>query len=387
MDQFEMLTENVSSNVIPTETQPETTKKGADGQKVGLEKDREGERKKKGAAPPPPSSAPPPEAKTVARKKKKKKIKGMEGRGGDDLGVDKPAKKPKIGPPPGKPPGHAEDKVGKGGGVAGLVPQLNLGGLGGGAGGTPAGGAAGMKAVGQGVGLSTPNSAAPLPPPPPPSTSSSLGERRRSSVGIRLSLASIPEAAAGATAGGPAEEKKSMWTFYRDTDNQPYYLHNGTGESRWAYEKDTDWMEVEDPSTGCTYLENAKSGETKWKKAENGTVWVELKDPITQEHYYYSNAAGDSQWTAPLWLDYIEEETGCLYYFNTLTKQSTTKRSGGGGVVSAGVQYSMAKRPKTAPPTKASVGTSAESVIATMEQEGDAPASGTDANDPSSASG
>lgn len=190
-------------------------------------------------------------------------------------------------------------------------------------------------------------------------------------MGIRLSLASIPEVTSSASAARPAEEKKSEWTFYRDTDNQPYYLHDSTGESRWAYEKDTDWMEVEDPSTGCTYLENAKSGETKWKKAENGTIWVELKDPITQEHYYYSNAAGDSQWTAPLWLDYIEEETGCLYYFNTLTKESTWTQpedftesvegaaSGGGGAAAA-IRLSLASNNNEATP----MGTSSTPTIA-----------------------
>ena len=122
-------------------------------------------------------------------------------------------------------------------------------------------------------------------------------------------------------------------------------------------------MEVEDPSTGCTYLEHSKSGDTRWKKAENGTVWEEMKDPITQKHYYYSNAAGDSQWIAPLWLDYIDDETGCLYYFNTKTEESawtkpegftdtvegSTGVGGGGGGAAAAIRLSLASNNETTP--------------------------------------
>ena len=206
-------------------------------------------------------------------------------------------------------------------------------------------------------------------------------------------------------------------------------------------------MEVDDPTTGCTYLEHAVTGETKWKKAENGTVWEEMKDPVTQKHYYYNSVAKDSQWVAPLWMDYICEETGCLYYFNTATKESSWNKpdafaehveggmavksaaaairnslvsqadatptasssvatpvametprnlpmatprmvhqpprpSMGGvaggkrgassersGVVSSGVQYSMHKRPKTAPPKELEEGGGAQTVADAMKSE------------------
>ena len=84
-------------------------------------------------------------------------------------------------------------------------------------------------------------------------------------------------------------------------------------------------MEVEDPASGCVYLEHSISGETKWKAAE-GTVWEEMKDPVTQEHYYYSNTGKDAQWTKPKWIDYICQDTGSLYYLNTETGMSTWSR-------------------------------------------------------------
>ena len=104
------------------------------------------------------------------------------------------------------------------------VPQLNLSSLA-----TP-GGTSTTAMDGRRI-LATPQSA-PLPPPPPPSVTSSVGERRRSSVGVRLSLASIPEVAKGASESAP--KAGSDWELFRDADNQAYYLHSKTGESRWA---------------------------------------------------------------------------------------------------------------------------------------------------------
>ena len=51
-----------------------------------------------------------------------------------------------------------------------------------------------------------------------------------------------------------------------------------------------------------------------------------MKDPITKIHYFYSNTAKDSQWEAPEWLDFIDTETGCLYYLNTKTNESSWRR-------------------------------------------------------------
>ena len=162
--------------------------------------------------------------------------------------------------------------------------------------------------------LTTPSAATPVPslpgfgslPPPPPPSSNGSEPRRRSSVGVtRLSLPEPTEGAAGAGA--------SKWDLFYDTDNQPYYLHADSGVSRWGYAKDAKWMEVEDVDTGCVYLEHATTGDTKWKTGES-TVWEELKDPVTGEHYFYCNEDEDSQWTRPKWIDYICQDTGCIYY-------------------------------------------------------------------------
>lgn len=196
-----------------------------------------------------------------------------------------------------------------------------------------------------------------IPPPPPNSAASSL-PRKRSSVGVRLSLTSIPEDLNQQIEA--AEKDQTKWQLFRDSDDQPYYLHSETGESRWADSKDDTWMEVEDTESGCTYLEHSVTGETKWKKAET-TVWEEMKDPITKQHYFYSHAAKDSQWSAPLWLDFIDTETGCLYYLNTATEESAWKKpydfvetvEGGGDMAgmssAASVRLSLASNPNTTP--------------------------------------
>jgi hypothetical protein len=193
------------------------------------------------------------------------------------------------------------------------------------------------------------------PPPPPPSSAEST-PRRRSSVG--LGRFSLPE-------GSTEVADLAKWTLFHDEDNQPYYLHADSGVSRWAYAADTAWMEVEDPSNvGCVYLEHSVTGDTKWKTATS-TVWEEMKDPITQEHYFYSNVAKDSQWTKPLWIDYICQDTGCIYYFNTESNESswsqpeafTTEVEGGEPVVepsaAAKIRLSLANGAASTPATNA----------------------------------
>ena len=174
----------------------------------------------------------------------------------------------------------------------------------------------------------------PLPPPPPSiSSSSNLGERRRSSVGLRASLppfadVSSASVAAGSDGGGPtlpttsATTSDARWELLRDEKEQPYYLHSESGESRWAYAADNLWMEVEDSTSGCIYLEHSVSGEMKWRTGEP-TVWEEMKDPDTQAHYWYSKVAEEAQWEEPEWVDYICTSTGCIYYLNTRTQEST----------------------------------------------------------------
>jgi len=183
-----------------------------------------------------------------------------------------------------------------------------------------------------------------LAPPPPPTHAEillatprdslpveNLNKPRRSSVGVtaesRLSLQSISEGQTSLQAGGGGGDgqkdttQTGVWTLKTDEKGK-YYLHNLSGESRWAHAPDDVYMEVLDPSSGCIYLEHSVTGDTKWIKAEK-TVWSELKDPVTKKHYFYSSEANDSQWLAPEWIDYICDQTGCLYYYNTKTEKSS----------------------------------------------------------------
>ena len=75
---------------------------------------------------------------------------------------------------------------------------------------------------------------------------------------------------------GSNVKNESLWQLFRDSDQQPYYLHKESGESRWACAQDEAWMEVEDDDSGCVYLEHSVTGDSKWKKAD-ATVWEEVR--------------------------------------------------------------------------------------------------------------
>ncbi|GMH94272.1 hypothetical protein TrVE_jg1283 [Triparma verrucosa] len=277
----------------------------------------------------------------------------------DDMGSKPLKKRAKIGGPPAGPPPTTITTTAAPTPTssAKAIPSLNLSKLT-----TPAGSAPTATSASASA-LSMPPLPSSIPPPPPNSAASSL-PRKRSSVGVRLSLTSIPEDLGQqieAAQGEKSLEDQAKWQLFRDSDDQPYYLHSETGESRWAYSSDETWMEVEDTESGCTYLEHSVTGDTKWKKAET-TVWEEMKDPITKQHYFYSHTAKDSQWSAPLWLDFIDTETGCLYYLNTKTNESAWKKpddfvetvdtaSESVAGAAASVRLSLASNPATTPLT------------------------------------
>lgn len=103
-----------------------------------------------------------------------------------------------------------------------------------------------------------------------------------------------------------------------------YHVCRDTGESFWAVPGDEQWMEVLDEASQSIFHQHSITGETKWP--EVGTVWEELKDPLTQQHYFYSNVSHTAQWTQPLWVDYIEPDSGETYYYCAATGESSWER-------------------------------------------------------------
>jgi len=121
-----------------------------------------------------------------------------------------------------------------------------------------------------------------------------------------------------------AEEFKKKW----DAKTKSwYYMSSATGDSYWAVPEDEEWMEVLDEASQCIYHRHYSTGETKWPDtSEPLTVWEELKCPITQQHYYFSNTSQSAQWEPPRWVDYVDPDSGEVYFYNAETDESVWER-------------------------------------------------------------
>jgi len=51
-------------------------------------------------------------------------------------------------------------------------------------------------------------------------------------------------------------------------------------------------------------------------------MWEELKDPITHNHYWHCLLNQTSQWEPPQWVDFMDEETGVIYYYHLESGES-----------------------------------------------------------------
>lgn len=85
-----------------------------------------------------------------------------------------------------------------------------------------------------------------------------------------------------------------------------YYLHAETGESIWAEEASEV---IADGSAAAT-------DEGYDTSAAPALVWEETTDPLSGWTYYYSHANGVSQWAPPAWMDYVDAESGSVYYLH-----------------------------------------------------------------------
>jgi len=117
---------------------------------------------------------------------------------------------------------------------------------------------------------------------------------------------------------------------YDESSEAYYYLAASSGASYWALADPYGaWMEMRDEASGAMYHLHSETGETKWAEegsevGEDGkgaasppqTVWEEMRDPITGYHYYFSNASGTSQWGPPAWMDFVDPDSGVVYYLH-----------------------------------------------------------------------
>jgi len=85
-----------------------------------------------------------------------------------------------------------------------------------------------------------------------------------------------------------------------------YYLHAETGESIWAEEATGVSADGSTSVTDKGYFTSVVSA----------VAWEELTDPLSGWSYYYSHVNGVSQWAPPAWMDYVDADSGSVYYLH-----------------------------------------------------------------------
>eukprot|EP01031_Cornospumella_fuschlensis_P029760 gene29760-35935_t len=170
-----------------------------------------------------------------------------------------------------------------------------------------------------------------------------------------------------------------------ESSQQTYYYNTDTGEVSWdlpegvVISKDTadnqppvaqitSWREVVDESSGATYYYNEATGDTSWEKpegfveqavesaAQNDSAavpehteseWEEVYDESYGKSYYVNKLTGETSWEKPVdfiaasshaeanpavappggtnneseWMEQLDETSGKVYYYNTLTNE------------------------------------------------------------------